>query len=227
MSSTRMQIASNARKRRYRKEPATTWNTLVVLIYGANQIPGEPHASTGKFPGLDEVESSLRKDFRHILTFRNRVPIPVDLNAEAFREDNPLWRAGFAPLSTAPPTSRLGSATGSCTWYANGRLRQLGYNTQDLDVLIRDAALWDEVANEYGIPMSNSPKIGAITQWDGSGGLGHVAVVERVNSDGAIVISESGYSPNGGDWDFRWRTRTISPSSVDTFIYVHTYRLAK
>ncbi|KYC34743.1 hypothetical protein WA1_49335 [Scytonema hofmannii PCC 7110] len=87
--------------------------------------------------------------------------------------------------------------------------------------MLGNAFEWGTQAANAGIPTSNTPQIGAIAQWDKSSmyPLGHVAVVEKINSDGTILISESSYSPNiGSKWDFLYRTRTISANEPSRFI---------
>ncbi|MEQ8960185.1 MAG: SH3 domain-containing protein, partial [Coleofasciculus sp. C2-GNP5-27] len=140
-----------------------------------------------------------------------------DFSLPAYREDNLFWRSGYAPKSTNPPFTNLGNAKGNCTWYVNGRLQQLGYDPSILSNLTSNADRWDDQARAAGIYMSRTPQVGAIVQWES----GHVAVVERVNSDGTILISESSYSPvSGSSYDYLYNTRTISAASPSTYIHV-------
>ena len=95
----------------------------------------------------------------------------------------------------------------NCTWYAHGRMLQLGYSKAALDTMWGNAGTWDNTAKN-GATVSNTPQAPSIAVWEpwvGSAGeVGHVAVVERVNSDGSILISES-------NWDkTQYNTRTIS-----------------
>jgi len=144
-----------------------------------------------------------------------------NFTSSAYRESNPLWRAGYAPNSARPSNPQLGSAEGNCTWYANGRLREFGYSAADLEKLVGNAKRWDEIARSLNIPVDQTPRVGAIAQWNtGFGGYGHVAVVERVNVNGTILISESSYAPNSPAWDFLYRTRTIEATNVQNFIHV-------
>jgi surface antigen len=113
------------------------------------------------------------------------------------------------------------NAKGNCTWYANGRSKQLGRNATRVNVMLGDATQWDNQARSAGIPLSTTAQVGAIAQWESSSplGFGHVAVVEQVNSDGTILISESSYlDVSGGSWDFLYRTRTIRANEPSTYI---------
>jgi surface antigen len=87
--------------------------------------------------------------------------------------------------------------------------------------MLGNAFQWGTQAINAGIQTSQTPQVGAIAQWDKSSiyPLGHVAVVEKVNTDGTILISESSYSPSiGSKWDFLHRTRTISANDPSRFI---------
>ena len=102
----------------------------------------------------------------------------------------------------------------NCTWYAHGRMLQLGYSKDALNSMIHHAGTWDNEAGN-GATVSNTPQAPCIAVWEIGvggvpsaikGGVGHVAVVERVNPDGSILISESNWA------DTQYNTRTISPS---------------
>jgi hypothetical protein len=145
----------------------------------------------------------------------------LDFTLPVYREENPFWNAGYAPISTNPPNPKLGNAKGNCTWYANGRTKQLGRNSASVNVMLGNANQWDDQARAAGISLSSTPQVGAIAHWEGSSTnpYGHVAVVEQVNPNGTILISESSYSANSGSsWDFLYRTRTIPANQPSTFI---------
>jgi surface antigen len=131
--------------------------------------------------------------------------IAVNWNSAAYRQNNPFWRA-YAPPSVGGTLNALGN----CTWYANGRLRELGYSGTSLSRLLGNAYEWANQARNAGIPVGTSPRVGAVAQWN----TNHVAVVEQVNSNGTIVISESSYP------DFLYKQRTISASNPSNYIYV-------
>jgi CHAP domain len=137
----------------------------------------------------------------------------VNFGAYEFRNGNIFWNAGYAPLSTNPPFSNLGSALGNCTWYANGRAQQLGWIKAKVDKMTGNAGQWGSQAIAAGIRTSRTPQVGAIAQWDSN----HVAVVERVNGDGTVVISESSYSPSG-PYNYLYNQRTISANNPSRYI---------
>jgi len=107
-------------------------------------------------------------------------------------------------------------AYGNCTWYAYERRVQLGL---PVGSFWGNAATWAMYARAAGYRVDNTPSVGAIAQWNayqgGSYYAGHVGIVESVNSDGSITISEMNYLYNFN----RVTSRTISPSSVSNFIH--------
>jgi surface antigen len=152
---------------------------------------------------------------------------------------NIFWKNGFAPASTSPPNPQLGSALGNCTWYAWGRLAEQGYNLTQLSALHGNAYEWDTEAQVAGVPVDSTPTVGSIAQTDSDNPdnpnvSGHVAVVESVNSDGTITVTESSYvTDSSSPWNILWRHRTTSPSWFKDFIHVskagpsYTYSLTR
>lgn len=138
-----------------------------------------------------------------------------DFTLAVYRQDNVFWLSGYAPSSTNPPNPKLGNSKGNCTWYASGRAKQIGRNAANVDKMTGNAQEWGTQARNANIPTSKTPQVGAIAQWDSN----HVAIVEQVNSDGTILISESSYSARiNGIYDYLYKTRTISSSNPTRFI---------
>jgi len=103
-------------------------------------------------------------------------------------------------------------APGNCTWYAYERRMQLG---RPVGSYWGNAATWAMYARAAGYLVDNTPSVGAVMQ--NGGGYGHVAVVEEVNSDGSITISEMNYAGNFN----RVTTRTVGASEVPYYNYIH------
>lgn len=76
-----------------------------------------------------------------------------------------------------------------------------------------NANQWDDNARSAGIPVGSTPKVKSVAVWH-TGYYGHVAWVEKVNSDGTFDVSE--YN-RGGDGLYHERT-DVSASGV-VFIY--------
>lgn len=84
----------------------------------------------------------------------------------------------------------------NCTSYVAWRVAmEFGGDSSNLG----NAATWDDLASERkGWTVDTSPEIGDIAQSStAAGGLGHVGFVERVNSDGSVLISEYNKGLNG------------------------------
>jgi surface antigen len=110
-------------------------------------------------------------------------------------------------------------AFGNCTYYVFNRRAELG---RPVGSFWGNAATWAIYAASAGFRVDNTPEPGAIAQWNAYGGAwigyaGHVAVVESVNPNGTIVISEmNNYALGGFNIVDR---RTISPGEVSNFIH--------
>ena len=89
---------------------------------------------------------------------------------------------------------------GECSWYAGHRAKEIlatmGIDKQWNSMPNGNAYCSVAEVNNGTFRKStnvNEPRVGALISWTG-GEYGHVAVVERVNSDGSIVISEASIS---------------------------------
>jgi surface antigen len=79
-------------------------------------------------------------------------------------------------------------AWGNCTWWTAMRRAQIG---EPIPNSWGNAATWAYYARLDGYTVDNTPSYGAIMQTsDVDNGLGHVAFVESVDSDGTWHISE-------------------------------------
>ena len=84
--------------------------------------------------------------------------------------------------------------TYQCTWWAAMRRNQIG---KPVDAHMGNGGQWNDTAARLGYKVGRSPKPGDVICFEpgvhgSSGHYGHVAVVEQVNSDGSILISQSG-----------------------------------
>jgi surface antigen len=135
----------------------------------------------------------------------------VNWDSLAYRTNNIFWAAGYAPkrFYSNNISPNLGDAKGNCTWYAHGRLKELGYDAKKLKLMSGNAAYWKTQAVSGGISVSSTPMQGDIAQATANYGIytsyGHVAVVEEVYSNGTLLISESSYAPKSATWNFEYR----------------------
>ena len=85
--------------------------------------------------------------------------------------------------------------SGNCVGFAWGRWRELLGKKHNLSC--SDAERW--YGKNDGYKRGKTPKIGAVICWrkgradTDSDGMGHVAIVEQVNSDGSVLCSNSAY----------------------------------
>jgi surface antigen len=152
------------------------------------------------------------------------LPQPNFTTSSNYTTNDIFWQDGNAPTSTNPPTPQLGGSLGNCTWYAYGRLLELGYSSTQLKALTGSAGQWaDEAnANKSGMRVDNLPAVGSIAQTGSTPYTGeHVAIVESCNPDGTITVTESAYVTDlSSPWNFLWRNRTVMPSWFQNFIHV-------
>lgn len=91
---------------------------------------------------------------------------------------------------------RNDSVLPNCVGYAWGRFYEISKNKPNL--CRGNAELWWKFKDGY--KRSSKPEVGAVICWskgtvgNSKDGAGHVAIVEKVSSDGTIVISQSGYN---------------------------------
>ena len=103
------------------------------------------------------------------------------------------WHVNVAATGTnegaAPTYDRF-----QCTWWAAIRRAQIG---KPVDPFMGNGAQWAGKARSLGWQVSSRPSPGDVMCFQGgvhgsSPAYGHVAVVEAVNGDGSILISQSG-----------------------------------
>lgn len=84
------------------------------------------------------------------------------------------------------------SALPNCTTYASGRFSSL--NGQNLRNIMKGRTGFGNAKEWYSqttLDKGSTPKLGAIACFDGT--LGHVAIVEQINDDGTVTVSQSNY----------------------------------
>lgn len=108
-------------------------------------------------------------------------------------QGNPKWYS-------KNPFFIAGYGLPNCTCYAWGRFWEI--NGEPPNTLSTgNANTWFE--RSHGFLKGQTPQLGAIVCWDywtNSGHYGHVAIVEKIYSDGSFLVSESGYS---AQWYFK------------------------
>ena len=132
---------------------------------------------------------------------------------------NPTSSSSGSPLP--PPIAGGGLdhfAFGECTYWADLRYHQL---TGWWVPWTGNASQWAAGAATSGWIVSSTPKVPSIIVLQpgvqGAFGLGHVAVVERINNDGSVSTSNYNWYANGG-WDILsyW---TFTPGPGVSFVW--------
>jgi surface antigen len=121
---------------------------------------------------------------------------------------------GFAYGGGGPVYGGNAYDYGYCTYWAALRRAQIG---RPIPSNLGNAVSWRDLAVSAGFPVGNDPRQGAVL-WDPSigGFYGHVAFVERVNSNGSVVISEMNFA----GWSVR-SERTIPASRANSYSYIY------
>lgn len=124
------------------------------------------------------------------------------------------YNGGFSTVNAQIARASAGNAyaRGYCTWYAYERRVQLG---RPVGSFWGNAATWAMYARSAGFVVNNTPAPGAIMQ--NGGGAGHVAIVEAVNADGSLTLTEMNYA---GNWN-RVTSRTVDAATAARFTYIH------
>ncbi|MBQ3321876.1 MAG: phosphodiester glycosidase family protein [Firmicutes bacterium] len=96
----------------------------------------------------------------------------------------------------------------NCTAFACSRSSEAAGRNVKQQIPRTNAQTWYEKSNWRG---SAVPQVGAIAVW-GGGKYGHVGIVERINEDGSVVISQSNY------------TRASKEAMIANYFVLGTYR---
>lgn len=156
-----------------------------------------------------------------ILLLLSSAALAMTERSAAPLKSNPGWEFFIKSNSENPYPGGLykndGIYYGNCTWYVFGRAWEvLGYRPTGLAYL-GNAGTWYNNVTQYQ-KNKTTPRAGSIACWSVEGGNGHVAFVEKVNSNGTITISESnwGYNYPNGKY-FRVRENVNPSNYVGTF----------
>ena len=132
-----------------------------------------------------------------------------DNNSSASQNDNASNNNDYTNSGSVSTTNNT-YPYGQCTWYAKGQLDWVGN-------WWGNAADWTTSAVNAGHYVDSTPSAGSVIWFTpGVGGVsvyGHVGVVESVNADGTITISEGNYAPG-----MLYHQRTISPAG---HLFIH------
>lgn len=120
---------------------------------------------------------------------------------------------GFSWGSSFPRYGGNGYDYGWCTWHAANRRIQIG---RPIPTNLGNAISWYYLAQRSGMAVGTQPQAGAVLWHSNIGGLGHVAFVEKMNSDGSMLVSDMNY-PSWG----RVTYRTVPPSEFGKYRFIY------
>ena len=103
------------------------------------------------------------------------------------------------------PLYEPANALANCVGYASGRFNEIINIARDTSgctykTLNCNAINFKERAEAAGLKTGSTPRRGAIMCW-GNSGAGHVAIVERVDSNNQVYTSESGWGSSTIFWN--------------------------
>ena len=115
------------------------------------------------------------------MKFNPRLTAPSSNNKYYNSSINPFVSAGYGMFQNG----------GNCTCYAYGRFMEES-DVTSCNLSTANAEIW--YGKNDGYSRGQTPKLGAVICWEGIGSLaGHVAIVEKIESDGTITTSNSGW----------------------------------
>lgn len=144
-----------------------------------------------------------------LFTIAEAAPSSDDPNIKCFNNSS---NGGISPCITGNPKDSTCNVLSNCVGWASGRFNQIynlltGTNNQFKYPFACNAKNFIATAKTYGLSTGDLPQVGAIMVWSGGkSGCGHVAIVERVDSDTKVLTSESGYK----SFKFKQYTRNKS-----------------
>lgn len=154
-----------------------TFTSLVEKSREAKRIADEKAKKEAEEKAKKEAEEQAKKEVIAKEAARNRQITTVD----------------FAPIDPNFTAAINGGAWGNCTYYVYNRVAQLGKPIPSPSM--GHAYMWSNSARSMGYSVSRTPKTGTIAVFSqGVAGsdptYGHVSFVEKVFSDGSILVSE-------------------------------------
>ena len=154
-----------------------TFTSLVEKSREAKRIADEKAKKEAEEKAKKEAEEQAKKEAIAKEAARNRQITTVD----------------FAPIDPNFTAAINGGAWGNCTYYVYNRVAQLGKPIPSPSM--GHAYMWSNSARSMGYSVSRTPKTGTIAVFSqGVAGsdptYGHVSFVEKVFSDGSVLVSE-------------------------------------
>lgn len=190
--------------------PASASDTVAETSANGAQAQASSQSSDNGSWQLNDANSTIDvNQLARSLADNPKVAVLVD-------KDSDQLPANFNP-NHATGDSGLAYAFSQCTWWAYNRRHELGL---PVGSYFGNGAQWADSAAALGYWVDNTPRhVGDImvfrTGQEGASSVyGHVAIVERINPDGSVYVSECGAALQG-----KISHRTFK--NVSDFRYIH------
>lgn len=113
---------------------------------------------------------------------------------------------GWNTCIKGSPRYQYADALANCVGYASGRFNEIINIARETGgctytTLNCNAVNFKERAEAAGLQTGSTPRRGAIMCWGKEGDAGHVAIVEKVNSNNSVYTSESGWGSSSIFWN--------------------------
>ena len=195
--------------------------TVVMILIAVGTLMAVAPAGTYGETGFNP--------FRPVINWVEGSNNNPSLLAEQAATVTAVTRDGFQPSSnqsyTGLPSAPSGTSGydgftyGQCTYYADFRYHQLTGNWVPWG---GNAWEWAAGARASGWNVSSIPHVPSIIVLQpgvqGAGYFGHVAVVERINTDGTVYTTSWNWYANGGGWA-TWSWWNFTPGPGVSFVW--------
>lgn len=110
---------------------------------------------------------------------------------------NTRSNGGYSDAIVGSPADSGCNVLANCVGYAYGRFNEIAGAGRCK--YLRPTNAENFIANRGALTYGQEPKLGGCMVWQkgatlsGSDGAGHVAIVEKINADGSVTTSESGW----------------------------------
>lgn len=163
---------------------------------GLNGFSASAHPQT-------QQSTQTGNDTDNAVNFVPRLTIPERGN----KYYNTIASGGYNPCIVGNPTRDGLNVYNNCVGHAVGRFNEIGgYGKCKYLGSTNAENFINQFANAQGLKVSQTPSLGACIVFakgqvgNSADGAGHVAIVEKINADGSIVTSESGYKASNSFW---------------------------
>lgn len=174
-------------------------------------------ASQERIVSFNDLEvAGVTKDMRIIIPggVKPADPAPVPQPGRTSNGQRTGDFSSTAHIARARASAGNAYAPGNCTWYAYERRAELG---RPIGSFWGNASTWAMNGSAAGFAVNGTPAPGAIMQNGGGyAGYGHVAIVETLNPDGSITVSEMNYAGFNVV-----SSRTIPAGQIGNYRYIH------